>query len=157
MIYAVIYSLLVLTEKVVFFNKQLWGFIISLRNTLVSKLFPSVSGLHIRLGILGKNHSGVFPISRFLVNPLNKNCHNSETSHDIDMKLGPVTKPDMGNTSTSKKVDHDAMSTNRDVIVFLPIHGQFAAIQKTHSGSMVYKTYIFINSNLLSYRSWKQN
>ena len=60
------------------------------------------------------------------------------------MKLGPVTKPDMGNTSTSKKVDHDAMSTNRDVIVFLPIHGQFAAIQKTHSGSMVYKTYIFI-------------
>ena len=47
------------------------------------------------------------------------------------------------------------MSANWDVIVFFPIYGQFAAIQKQDSWCKVYKTYIFINSNLLSYRPWK--
>ena len=28
----------------------------------------------------------------------NENCRNSRTSHDIDMKLGPVTKLDKRNT-----------------------------------------------------------
>ena len=36
-------------------------------------------------------------------------------------------------------------------------YGQFAAIRKSDSGRMVYKTYIFINSNLLSYKTRKQN
>ena len=31
------------------------------------------------------------------------NCYNSRTSADIDMKLGPVTKPDKRNKTTSKK------------------------------------------------------
>ena len=49
------------------------------------------------------------------------------------------------------------MSANCDVVVFFPIYGQFAAMQKPDSGCMVYKTYIFINSDLLSERTWKQN
>ena len=31
------------------------------------------------------------------------NCHNSRTSYDIDMKLGPVTKLDKRNKKMSKK------------------------------------------------------
>ena len=40
------------------------------------------------------------------------------------------------------------MSAKCNVIVFLPVYGQFAAIRKPHSGRIVYKTYIFINSIL---------
>ena len=49
------------------------------------------------------------------------------------------------------------MSTNYDVILFFQIYGQFAAIRRPDFRSMVYKTYIFINNNLLSYKNWKQN
>ena len=49
------------------------------------------------------------------------------------------------------------MSENCDVIVFFQIYGQFAAIQKPDCGNMVYETYIFTNSSLLSYKTWKQN
>ena len=49
------------------------------------------------------------------------------------------------------------MSANCDIIVIFPISGQFGAIRKPDSGRMVCKTYIFINSNLLSYKNWKQN
>ena len=41
--------------------------------------------------------------------------------------------------------------------LFNPIYGQFGAIWKSNSGRIVCKTYIFINSNLLSYKIWKQN
>ena len=34
---------------------------------------------------------------------IKENCHNSRTSDDIDMKLGPVTKLDKRNKTTSKK------------------------------------------------------
>ena len=34
---------------------------------------------------------------------INENCHNSRINHDIEMKFGPVTKLDKGNTSASKK------------------------------------------------------
>ena len=37
-----------------------------------------------------------------------ENCHNSRTSDDIDMKLGPVTKLDK-RKKTSKKIDDDVM------------------------------------------------
>ena len=49
------------------------------------------------------------------------------------------------------------MSGNYDVIVIFPIFGQFGAIWKLDSGCIVCKTYIFINSNLLSYKNWNQN
>ena len=68
------------------------------------------------------------------------------------MKLGPVTKLDKGNTSMSKKFADDVMSANCHVIVIFPIYDQFAVIRKPDFGYMVYKTYVFNNSNLLSYR-----
>ena len=49
------------------------------------------------------------------------------------------------------------MSANCDVIVIFPIYGQFGAIRKPVSGRIVYKIYIFTNSNLLSNKNWKQN
>ena len=69
------------------------------------------------------------------------------------MKLGPVTKLDKKNKTTSKKFDNDIMSQNCDVIVIFPIYSQFGAIRKPNSGCIVSKTYIFINSNLLSYKN----
>ena len=65
------------------------------------------------------------------------------------MELGPVTKLDKKNNTTSKKFDDQVMSAKCDVIVFFPIYGQFVP--------MVYKIYIFINYHLLSYKISKQN
>ena len=48
------------------------------------------------------------------------------------------------------------MSENCDVIVIFLIYGQFEAIQKSDSGRMVCKTYIFINTNLLPYKNLKR-
>ena len=81
---------------------------------------------------------------------IQENCHNSRTSNDIDMKLGAVTKLGKRNRSTSKKFDDDVMSANCDAIVIFTIFDQFEAIWKPDSLRMVCKTYIFINSNLLS-------
>ena len=70
------------------------------------------------------------------------------------MKLGPVTKLDKRNKTTSKKFDDDIMSANFDVIVVIsPINGQFGAIRKPDFGRIVCKTYIFINSNFLFYKN----
>ena len=69
------------------------------------------------------------------------------------MKLGPVTKLDKRNKTTSTKFDDNVMSVNYGVIVIFPIYGQFGAIQKPDSGRIVCKTYIFINSNLSSYKN----
>ena len=49
------------------------------------------------------------------------------------------------------------MSANCDVIVIFPIYGQFGVIWKMDSRRIVSETYIFINSNLLSYKNRKQN
>ena len=49
------------------------------------------------------------------------------------------------------------MQVNCDVIVFFLNCGQLEAIQKPDSERMVRKIYIFINSKLLSYKTWKQN
>ena len=48
------------------------------------------------------------------------------------------------------------MSTNSDVMAIFPIYSQFGAVRKLDTGRIVCKTYIFINSNLLSYENWKQ-
>ena len=48
------------------------------------------------------------------------------------------------------------MSTNCDVIAIFPIYGQFGAMQKPDSEWMICNTYIFIYSNLLSHKNWKQ-
>ena len=44
------------------------------------------------------------------------------------------------------------MSENCDAIAIFPIYSQFGAIRRPGSERMVCKTYIFINSNLLSYK-----
>ena len=69
------------------------------------------------------------------------------------MKLGSVTKLDKRKWTTSEKFDYDVLSENCDVIIIFPIYGQFRAIQKPDSGRTVCKTFIFINSNLLSYKN----
>ena len=69
------------------------------------------------------------------------------------MELGPVTKLDKKNKKTSKKCDDDVMSENCDVIVIFPISSQFGTIRKPDFGRIVCKTYIFINSKLLSYKN----
>ena len=55
--------------------------------------------------------------------------------------------------SMLKKNDDDFFSANCDVSVIPLILGQFGAIWKLDSKHMVHKTYIFINNNLLSYKS----
>ena len=69
------------------------------------------------------------------------------------MKLGPVTKFDTRNRATSKKVEDDVMSNNCNVIVIFLIYDQFGAIRKPNSGSIVCKTYIFINNNILCFKN----
>ena len=73
------------------------------------------------------------------------------------MKLGRVTNLDKRDTTTFKKVDNGVISGVCDIIVLFSIYGQFEAIREPDSGRMVYKTYIFINSNLFSYKTWKYN
>ena len=48
------------------------------------------------------------------------------------------------------------MTSSQKIVIFL-IYGQFAADRKPDSGRIVCKTYIFINSNVLPYKNWKQN
>ena len=115
-------------------------------------VFPTCPSLQ----ILGKTQTGVIPNSRFLVKSLVKeNCHNSKPSDDIDMKLGPVSKLYKRNKITSKNFDDYVISENCDVIAIFSIYGQFGAIRKPDSGCIVCKTYIFTNSNILSYKNWK--
>ena len=71
------------------------------------------------------------------------------------MKLGPVTKRDKRKKTTRKQFSDEAVSENCDVIVIFPIYVQFGAIRKPDSRRIVCKTYILINSNLLSYKKWK--
>ena len=113
---------------------------------LVSLICPS-------LQILDKTLDGGIFDSRISGQSLLKaNCRKSRTSDYIDMKFRPVTKLDKKSKATSKKFDDDIMTTNCDVLVFFPIYGQFGAIRKPDSGSIVCKIYIFININSLSYK-----
>ena len=66
------------------------------------------------------------------------------------MKLGPVTKIDKRNTERSKKIDEFLESC--DVIAIFLNYSQFGAIRRPDPGRINYKTYIFNNSNLLSYK-----
>ena len=105
------------------------------------------------LPYIGQNSDGVVSDFRISGQSLIKvNCHNSRISDDIDMKLGPVTKIAKRNKLASKNFDDDDMLANCDIFVIFRISGQFGAIQKPYSRHIVRKIYIFINSNLLSYK-----
>ena len=83
---------------------------------LLETLAPNLVTLtRLSFEIFGQTQTGIFPISGFLV------------SHDIDMKLEPVTKLDKRNTSTLKKIDYDVMSGNCDIIIF------FSDLYQVHS------------------------
>ena len=112
----------------------------------------SIRDIHAKFGIhnlsqspdIGQNSDG--GISDFRISGqslIKENCHNSRTSDDIDMKLEPVTKLDKRNKTTS----------NCDVIVNFRISCQFGAVRRPNSGHRVCKSYVFSNSNLLSYRN----
>ena len=73
------------------------------------------------------------------------------------MKLGPVNNSDKRNKATSKEVEDYVILANYDVIVIFLIYGQFGETQKSDSKPIVCKTYILINSNLLSYKNRKYN
>ena len=73
------------------------------------------------------------------------------------LKFGIVTKLDKKNKTTSKKFGDDVRSRNCEVIAIFPIYSQFGAIRKLDSGRVVYRNYVFINRNFLSYKNRKQN
>ena len=56
-----------------------------------------------------------------------------------------------------QKNDDDVMPEICGVIAIFWIYGQSGAFRKPDSGCIVYKTYILIKNNLLSYKNWKQN
>ena len=92
--------------------------------------------------MLGKTQNSDRGISNFQISGqsfINENGYSSRTSHNIDIKHGPVTKLDKRNTVTSKKFGDNVMSTNGDVIVFFPIYNQFAAIWEPDSGRLIIK------------------
>ena len=75
------------------------------------------------------------------------------------MKLELVTKFDKRKKITSKKkkkkkkkIDDDNSSENFDAIVIFQIYVEFGAIRKPDSEHIVFKIYIFINSNLLCHK-----
>ena len=73
------------------------------------------------------------------------------------MKLEPVTKLDKKNKTKSKNFDNNVMSKNCDVIAIFSIYGQSEAVRKPDSARIVFKTFIFNNNSLLSYKNQKQN
>ena len=69
------------------------------------------------------------------------------------MKPEQVTKLGKTNRELSNKFKDDIMSTNCGIIDIFLFCDQFRAIRKLDSGLMVCQTYIFINGNLLSYKT----
>ena len=81
---------------------------------------------------------------------IKENCHNSRTSDDIDMKLGPVTKLD-------KKTK--TMTSGQKIVMLLSFFGFLVNLEQSGGQipDRVWKSYVFSNSNLLSYKNCKQN
>ena len=67
------------------------------------------------------------------------------------MKLRPVTNIHRRNITTSKKIDDDVISKICNAIIIFAIFGQFEAIRMPDPEGIFCKTYVFINSNLLSH------
>ena len=69
------------------------------------------------------------------------------------MKLGSVTKLDKTTSKTKQCQENFTMMLCQQIVTIFPIYGQFGAIRKPDTGCIVCKIYIFINSNLLSYKN----
>ena len=61
---------------------------------------------------------------------IKENCHNSRTSDDIDMKLGPVTKLDKKNKTPSKKL---TMTTCWKIVMSLSLFWFMANLEQSGS------------------------
>ena len=59
---------------------------------------------------------------------IKENCHNSRTSDNIDMKLGPVIKLDKRNRTTSKKL---TMTSCRKIVMSLSFSGFLANLEQS--------------------------
>ena len=81
---------------------------------------------------------GHFQFPDFRSIPYKRNCHNFRTSDVADMKLGPVTKLDKRNKSTSKNL---TMTSCQKIVTSLAffIYGQPGTVWKPDSGSRVCK------------------
>ena len=110
------------------------------------------------LQILDKIPMGLFPISKITGQPfIEENCQNSRSCNDIDVKLGPVTKIEKKNHGTIKKSLTMTLYRSLWRHCHFRFYHQLGAIQKFEFGLIVCKTYIFINSKVLSYKNLKQN
>ena len=85
------------------------------------------------LQILGKTQTGYFRFPDFQI--IKVNCQNSRTSDDIDMKLGPVTKPDKRNKTTSKNL---TMTSCRKTVMSLSFFGFLSNLEQ--SGGLILYT-----------------
>ena len=91
---------------------------------------------------------GYFQFPNFGQSFIDKICHNSRISLNTDMKLGPVAKLNKTNMATSKNFLRYCHASKLLRPYNFSNCGQFEATRKLDSGSMVCKTYIFINNNL---------
>ena len=90
--------------------------------SLVSKTRPQSSDT-------GQNSDG--EISDFRISGqslIKEKFHNCRTSHDIDMKLGPVTKLDKRNKKTSKKL---TLTSCWKIVTSLSFFGFLANLEKS--------------------------
>ena len=75
-------------------------------------------------------------------------CHNSRTSNDNEMKLGPITKLNKRNMAMSKNLTMTSCRQIVSSLSFFQFMAKFGAIRKPDCGRMVCKSDIFINNNL---------
>ena len=80
---------------------------------------------------------------------INKNCHNSKTSNDIDVKLRPVTKIDRRKTARSKQEQkiYDFMSAIVTSLLFFFIYSQFEALPVKLTFSLIASFYLTKTEN----------
>ena len=107
----------------------IYFFIFSIMYKLLVILFIIKRGIPISYQFpgMGQNQTAYFRFPDFWSMPF-KQCHNWRTSNDIDMKLGPLTKRNKKNTTTSKSIEDIVMQTNYVVRVDFLIFGRFEAI-----------------------------
>ena len=99
-----------------------------------------------------KSDRGIFDFRISGQSLIKENCHNSRTSDDIDMKLGPVTKLDKRNKTTSKKL---TLTSCRKIVTSLSFFGFLANLEQSEGQILDTKSAkdVFSKSNLLSYKN----
>ena len=73
---------------------------------------------------------GIFDFNISAQSLLKQNCHNTRTSDDINMKLGPVTELDKKNKMKSKKL---TMRSSWQIVTSLSIFQLIANLEQSGS------------------------